>query len=135
MSLKLSREWMVKAEEDFQAALLLSKKKKPALNNSVCFHSQQCAEKYLKAFLSLRRVYFQKTHDLILLNNLCAGNSGDFELIADLVALLNPYSVEFRYPGEQATKSDAKKALRQVEEIRDFIRRKLVRLSKRRPKT
>ena len=39
--------------------------------------------------------------------------------------LLNPYSVEFRYPGEQATKSDAKKAFKQASEIRDFVRKKL----------
>ena len=134
MSLKLSREWMVKADEDFQAAMLLSKKKKPALNNSVCFHSQQCAEKYLKAFLSLRRIYFPKTHDLILLNNLCVKVSGDFELISDLVMLLNPYSIEFRYPGEQATKNDAKKTLQQISEIRDFVHKKLVHSGKRKRK-
>ncbi|MBI4358903.1 MAG: HEPN domain-containing protein [Candidatus Omnitrophica bacterium] len=134
MSLKLSGEWVAKAEEDFQAAMLLLKKRKPALNNSVCFHSQQCAEKYLKAFLVSRRAYFPKTHDLILLNNLCVKSSGDFELISDLVLLINPYSVEFRYPGEQATKSDAKKAFQQSAEVRGFVRKKLVRPRKRKRK-
>lgn len=45
--------------------------------------------------------------------------------MADLVASLNPYSVEFRYPGEQATRKDAKRALSCAQEIRDFVRQKL----------
>jgi predicted nucleotidyltransferase len=49
MSLKLSREWAGKAEEDFQAALLLSEKRGSRLLNAVCFHSQQAAEKYFKS--------------------------------------------------------------------------------------
>ena len=102
MSGRLCREWQQKAEEDYQAA-----------------------EKYLKAFLSLKGGHFPKTHDLILLKNLCLKQETDFEFVSDLVISLNPYSVEFRYPGEQATKRDAKTALAAIKEIREFIRVKL----------
>lgn len=125
MSLKLSEEWAVKAEEDYQAALFLSRRTKPSFFNSVCFHSQQAAEKYLKAYLAIKKVPFQKTHDLVLLKNLCSKVEGDFELISDLIIGLNPYSVECRYPGEQANKTDAKRALVAVKEVRDFVSRKL----------
>lgn len=125
MSLKLSREWIERAEEDFQAALTLSKKRKPSFLNSVCFHSQQAAEKYFKSYLALKGVSFPKTHDLILLKNLCVKKEGDFELVADLAIALNPYAVEFRYPGERATRADVKRALAGAAEIREFIRRKI----------
>ena len=125
MSGKLSREWAFKAEEDYQAALLLSRRKKKPLSNSVCFHCQQSTEKYLKSFLVLKRSRFPKTHDLILLKNLCVKCEGDFEFLADLVVSLNPYSVEFRYPGEQASRRDARHALSAAKEIRDFVRRKI----------
>lgn len=125
MSLKLSREWAEKAEEDFQAALALSKKRRPSFLNSVCFHSQQSAEKYFKSYLALKEISFPKTHDLILLKNLCVKKEGDFEMVGDLAITLNPYAVEFRYPGEKATRLDAKRALACTTEIREFVRRKI----------
>lgn len=118
---KLYQEWLKKAEEDYQVALVLSRKIKPSFLNSVCFHSQQAAEKYLKAYLVLNKVRFPKTHDLILLKNFCRNCESEFELISDLIMALNPYSVEFRYPGEDATRKDTKRALIIVEEIRKFI--------------
>ncbi|MBI1870846.1 MAG: HEPN domain-containing protein [Chlamydiae bacterium] len=121
----LSLEWLAKAEEDFQAAFLLSRKRKPSFSNSVCFHSQQAAEKYLKAYLSSEKVLFPKTHDLILLQKLCAKEESNFELIADLVRSLNPYSVEFRYPGEDANHQEAKYALSLAKEIKNFVQQKL----------
>jgi HEPN domain-containing protein len=32
--------------------------------DTVCFHAQQCVEKYLKAFLVLEGIDFPKTHDI-----------------------------------------------------------------------
>lgn len=125
MSVKLYREWIQKAEEDFEAARLLAKNRKKRLLNAVCFHSQQSAEKYLKAYLTLKKIRFSKTHDLILLKNLCSKKDGSFELIADLVISLNPYAVEFRYPGDHANRQDAKRAFSAAQEIREFVKRKL----------
>lgn len=72
MSAKLCHEWALKAEEDYQAALVLARSRKRPLLNSVCFHSQQAAEKYLKSYLALKGARFTKTHDLILLKNTSA---------------------------------------------------------------
>lgn len=124
MSDKLFREWMKKAEEDYQIAVLLSRKKGLRFFDAICFHSQQTGEKYLKAYLALEKILFPKTHDLILLQKLCLKREGDFEFIADLAENLNPYAVAFRYPGDQANQKDAKRALSAAKGIREFIRTK-----------
>jgi HEPN domain-containing protein len=33
--------------------------------DGICFHAQQCAEKYLKALLEGQIIVFRKTHDLV----------------------------------------------------------------------
>ena len=59
----LTAEWLAKVGEDYSvAAGLLRRRKVPA--DSVCFHSQQAAEKFLKAVLQQRGTRFGKTHDL-----------------------------------------------------------------------
>lgn len=50
-------EWVKKAEVDFRAANKLLED--PDSAEAVCFHAQQCAEKYLKALLEVRGVPFQ----------------------------------------------------------------------------
>lgn len=45
-----TREWVKKAENDFETAAALMRRKK-ILGDSICFHCQQCVEKYLKARL------------------------------------------------------------------------------------
>ena len=64
-------EWVNYAEEDLIMAKSALKRKKP-LTTASCFHSQQCAEKYLKAILVAKDVEFPKTHDLLILNTLCS---------------------------------------------------------------
>ena len=46
----LTLEWIEKAEEDYNAAKWLQESPNP-FHNSICFHVQQCIEKYLKAWL------------------------------------------------------------------------------------
>jgi HEPN domain-containing protein len=42
-------------------------------------------------------------------------------MIDDLLDLLNPYSVEFRYPGEETTVEEAKAAVRAMKKVRRFV--------------
>lgn len=61
-------EWMAKAEGDFfTASRELAATERPNYD-AVCYHSQQCAEKYLKALLIARRVTPPKIHDLAQLH-------------------------------------------------------------------
>ena len=45
----ITKEWVDKAEEDWSTALREVRVRKNPSYDSVCFHAQQCAEKYLKA--------------------------------------------------------------------------------------
>jgi HEPN domain-containing protein len=65
-------DWVSYAEEDLVMAKSALKRIKP-LTTASCFHSQQCAEKYLKALLIAQNIEFPKTHDLPTLNTLCDG--------------------------------------------------------------
>ena len=118
-------EWLERAEEDYrQAQVALRQRKYPAYN-TVCFHSQQCAEKYVKAFLVRHQIGFRKIHDLIRLNYLCVETDPTFDLIADALALLFPYAVDARYPGFKATEQDARAAIAAMKQVRQFVRARL----------
>jgi len=58
-------EWINKAEQDYQTATTMARKRSKPVPDVVGFHSQQCIEKYLKAFLVSKKVDFPKTHDLM----------------------------------------------------------------------
>jgi HEPN domain-containing protein len=60
----LTKEWVAKAEADYESALMLYRKRKSPNYDGACFHAQQCAEKYLKARLQEAQIRFSKTHHL-----------------------------------------------------------------------
>ena len=64
----------------------------------ICYHSQQCAEKALKAYLVYKHINPRRTHDLSELIFECAEYDNDFlELTSDAYEI-NPYSHRTRYP-------------------------------------
>ena len=88
-------EWLNKAEEDFEVACYLLKAEKSYFS-PVCFHLQQAAEKYLKAFLTFHNKEVIKTHSIEYLLNTCADFSDDFKQIEPND--LSDYAVDVRYP-------------------------------------
>jgi HEPN domain-containing protein len=58
----LTAEWAQKAEGDFTVAQKMLRARKNPVYDAVCFHAQQCAEKYLKAFLQEHERNIPKTH-------------------------------------------------------------------------
>jgi len=89
----------------------------------ICFHAQQSAEKYLKAVLVSRRVYFPKTHDLVFLNQLCEQSGILSGFAVEDVALLTDFAVQVRYPGEEPDETDARRAVEIARSVRRFARR------------
>jgi HEPN domain-containing protein len=61
-------EWIDKAEGDWKVAQREMHAADPVWNVA-SFLAQQCAEKYLKAFLEEHNITFGKTHDLVVLLN------------------------------------------------------------------
>jgi HEPN domain-containing protein len=114
--------WVKHAEEDY-AAVQSSLRRKQPLTSIACFHAQQCAEKYLKAMLVVGKHEFPKTHDLLLLNDLC-GKAGIF-LGIDLKDFhtLSDYAVRVRYPGEDPTPDEAREAFAIAKSARRFARK------------
>ncbi|MBI3538542.1 MAG: HEPN domain-containing protein [Chloroflexi bacterium] len=118
-------EWIEKAEGDFNSAQReLRARRKPNFD-AACFHSQQCAEKYFKAFLVSRRVEPPLTHNLFELHRLCLKHDGTFEMIQPSVEALNVFAVVVRYPGMSAKKEDARFAVRAMFQVRDLVRPKI----------
>jgi HEPN domain-containing protein len=68
----LVKEWTHKAEHDLGMAEL-ALENKPEYTDSICFHCQQTAEKYLKAYLVFLEAPFEKKHNLVYLLDLISG--------------------------------------------------------------
>ena len=121
----LLAEWIHKAEGDFATAQRELRARRHTNYDAVCFHAQQMAEKYLKAFLFEQGVDFPKTHNLIELLELCLPLDASFDLQRDLLIELDRYGVRYRYPGATAEKSEARLAFHRAETIRAFLRGKI----------
>ena len=120
----ITSEWVMKAEGDILTAQR-EMKAAPANYDAVCFHAQQCAEKYIKARLVEEGIEFPKTHDLgALLNQLLPIEPG-WDFWRESLARLTALAVEVRYPGLFMDARDASEALQTAERVRSFIRASL----------
>lgn len=119
---EVTREWIVKAEEDFLVAER-EIEEKPPVYNAVCFHCQQCIEKYLKAILQENDVLIDKTHDLDVLLEKSKKFVADINSYKMEIIVLSAYATEFRYPGIMASEEDAKEAISTTEKAREIIRK------------
>ena len=109
----LVRQWLAKADEDLETAKFLFSSES-FFFAAICFHCQQAAEKYCKAFLTWYQIEFPKTHDLGLLLGLIASTKPSLAASLTEVAGLNPYGVDMRYPGDapEITREESEAALR-----------------------
>ena len=120
------REWVAKAEDDFGYAGMGISNGAP-YHGPIAFLCQQCAEKYLKAFLVAHGVEPPKTHSIERLLDLIApidariaGSLGDADN-------LSPYGVDIRYPADSPDMSQAlaKQAFELASKVRDAVREAL----------
>ena len=117
------RGWLFKARKDLDAAEY-ELKADPPFAEDILFHSQQAAEKSIKAFLSWHRIPFRKTHNLVELGQACCRIDSSLEPLLARVAPLTEYAWKFRYPGdpEEATAEEAAGALATAREAFDALR-------------
>lgn len=120
--------WIAKAENDLKIAQDEIKTENPA-TDAICFHAQQCAEKYLKAYLIFNQKHFKKTHNIARLIELCKDISPDYEFLYTINAhSLTDYAVEIRY-GEEIyfpPVEESREAIEIAEKVREFVRKKLI---------
>ena len=118
----LTLEWIEKAEGDYIATQKLLPTTNPQLYDIICFHAQQCIEKYLKAWLQEANVPVPRTHNLeellaVIVPTLPAWSKWqpDFKIITE-------YAVESRYPGDSATADNVQHAMHICDEVRQTVR-------------
>lgn len=87
------KNWIDYAYEDLRMAELAFKEK---IYNQVCFHSQQCVEKILKAFIEFKGKIHPQTHKLT--DILSSIPQNPFEDLRDGILLLDRFYIPTRYP-------------------------------------
>ena len=123
---QVAREWVRKGDNDLKNAAFALQMEEECPTDTVCFHAQQCVEKYLKALLVLLAVDFPRTHDIRRLLMF---------LPPDLASALSPadqerltdYAVATRYPGdyEPISLKEARRAVQLARAIRRAPRKVL----------
>ena len=119
---ELTQQWLAKAKQDFEVAQHLVSQGADYFS-AVGFHSQQAAEKYLKALLTHHQIEFPKTHNLgELLDLLVPVQPPTAGSLRDITAL-NPYGVEIRYPDDmlEVTSEEAGEAVKLAGRARDAV--------------
>lgn len=117
------REWVEKAENDLKNASHTLKLGKECPVDTVCFHAQQCVEKYLKGVLILRSIPFPKTHDIEALYALLPPSARPHLSQMDQKQLTR-YVTAMRYPGDYLpiTLAEARSSVVLARRIRKEIR-------------
>lgn len=78
-----------------------------------------------KGLLARHGIGIPKTHDLMFLVDKIEKEERDLELIKDILRGLNRYAIELRYPGESATRAEAKEVLVKIKQLRKVFLAKL----------
>jgi len=119
------QSWIRKADEDYRVAGHVLERRAEDYFVSA-FHSQQAAEKYLKAFLVWRQIPFPKTHVIGDLLKLVSAVDGELAKCLRPAGMLSPYGVEFRYPSQEvASRKEARNALRMAEMVKTKIMKRM----------
>lgn len=121
----ITQEWVDKAEGDFATAQREIQVVNKPNYDAVCFHSQQCVEKYLKACLQEENIAFGRTHDLTKLLDSLLTVQPSWEYLRNDLDELTTYAVEFRYPGISADQEIANQAYTNCVRIRQVIQQYL----------
>lgn len=119
--------WISKAWSDLHLAEKGIKDDDLTLDTAI-YHTQQCAEKALKGFLSYHENPLSKTHDLVKLLEVCCGIDPEFSNLNLDAAILSPFATEFRYPVDEETSVErgvVLDAIRRAQKILSFVEKKI----------
>ncbi len=120
-------EWLWVANEDLRAAKKLIDDEE-AIILPAFFHTQQCAEKALKAYLVFQQQPIQRIHSLPTLVKKCMFFDAEFSTLLETAVDLNPYLSESRYPDAALVFPDImslKISIQQAESVLNFVKEKI----------
>ena len=118
----LTRERVQNAEDDWDTMLTLVHQASRPLRDQICFHAQQCVEKYLKAWLQEANLRVPRTHDLNRLLNRIVPSQPEWRAWRLDFKKFKPHAVDVRYGTYSATETDVEHAVRVCTEVRHAIR-------------
>jgi HEPN domain-containing protein len=124
--LKKVMQWLNLADEDLNLASHAFGLGAQSPYRLIAYHAQQCAEKYLKAFLVYHNVDFPYTHSIRVLLKLCSSLATWTQTLKDAEEL-SPYAITARYPGEdeQVTRDEAQRTIEIAIRVRLKVREQL----------
>ncbi|MEA5452357.1 HEPN domain-containing protein [Leptolyngbya sp. CCNP1308] len=120
-----TQEWVDKAEGDFTTAGRELEATQAPNYDSVCFHAQQCVEKYFKACLYENDIPFSKIHDLRILLKALLPLEPAWQQWEKALTDLTMAAVEVRYPGFFADEEVAIEMYELCAEVRQAVRQSL----------
>jgi HEPN domain-containing protein len=122
--LAVMRQWVQKAENDLKNAAHTLKLGQDCPTDTVCFHAQQCIEKYLKALLVWHGIEFARIHHISALVALLPIRFRP-DLTPEEQERLTDYAVSTRYPGdyEAIPLAEARRAVQIARRVRRQIRK------------
>ena len=123
---KIVKEWFSKGNKDFKDAEFLFKHNRSV--ETIAFHIQQAAEKYLKGFLIAKGKELVMVHDLVKLLQDTIKINSEFIQFKDIVKEVTNFYFESRYPlGYEIkyTKKEIKEALAQTRNLIKLIKEKV----------
>jgi HEPN domain-containing protein len=123
---RLIIEWLAKADEDYGFASSVIKDS--VYYGQICFHYQQAAEKYLKAFIVAHELLFEKIHDLLILLSVCSRKEPTLTEMKNDCTFLNRFYINTRYPVHWPTNhtmDDAFSAQKAAQNIGNTIKKLL----------
>lgn len=130
---ELVQEWLKKAEEDFGFARCCLEEPDTNYFSQICFHFQQAAEKYLKAYIVAHGLEFRKIHDLPALLKICETHNNKIGALRDSCEFLTDFYVDTRYPvfwPARVDRGETERAREAAASIREAVLRDLKRICK-----
>jgi HEPN domain-containing protein len=120
----IAHEWVQKADGDLRTATVTLTLGADCPAETVCFHAQQSAEKYLKALLVFKRIVFPRTHSIPMLMELLPKEMRPELNVIDQNRLTE-YATVTRYPGDYdpISLAEARHAVKLAGQIRKVIMR------------
>lgn len=123
---EIVKEWFSKGNKDLKDAEFLFKHNRAL--ESISFHIQQAAEKYLKGFLIAKGKKLEMIHDLVKLLRDAIKIDSDFEQFKQIVKKVTNFYFESRYPmgyEVEYTRQEIEGSLIQIKRLIKLIKTKV----------
>lgn len=116
------KEWIYEANNDLGLAEFVIDND-GTYYDLVCFHCQQAAEKFLKAYIIYLNLYYKKIHDLKYLLNVIKRKREIPKHLFNKAEMLQEYTIDSRYPDHwhDPTYKETLQCIKAAKKFKQFI--------------